>query len=518
MLGLFYLEADDRGRFAIPEAPVGTLGVYGDPPAGVPWFLQGSSGVPVEAGKTTVVEVKAVKGVRLKGLVRERGTGRPVAEVEVGLYEASGQGLAAMPRGASSSSACRAARASLWGRSPDGLAVPPYSGHSTKVPEGVAELELKPIEMSRAGTVRGIVVDERGEPVPGATVRASWTVAPGRIERRAIAGARGEVTISGVAKEVAVELSATAPDGRRTTRAVESRAEAEPARLVLDSAGSASLAGRVVDPSGRRVAGARVRIRTERHLADGHIYGDELVEIRGAYTIKTNDTGWFRTPPILDPRLKYCALAEADGCEPARTGWVAGTARTFPELVLRPETRDRLAAIEGSVLDRRGQPVAGAAVWTTNDAGTPIRSTTDARGRLRIEQVPSRRSFLFVEAPVFRFHGRVIDPAAGPVSDRADPIRRATGGDDVDLAAGPAAGRGARAGEPADPPLRRAGRQGRRPVDASASAASPGLIRPDSRARDHRDRDPRQPRRRRLRSAWPAPGRCGRTAAPRRWP
>ncbi len=137
--------------------------------------------------------------------------------------------------------------------------------------------------------------------------------------------------------------------------------------------------------------------------------------------------------------------------------------------------------------------------------------------------IPAREGPLAPLVPVRRGRGvPLLRPGDRPRRrsglHRADPVRRATGGDDVDLAAGPAAGRGARAGEPADPPLRRAGRQGRRPVDASASAASPGLIRPDSRARDHRDRDPRQPRRRRRRSAWPAPGRCGRTAAPRRWP
>ena len=501
-LGLTLLDADERGRFTVPEVPVGFLRVYAQPPAGSPWFLLSLWDAQVAAGKTTRVEVRAVKGVRLKGVVRERDTGRPIAGFALGLHGSYWDPDAMVrsdARGRFELFSLPGFRRIVMGPDPEGLAAPPVGAHSPKVPAGVAEFELKPIGMSPAGTVRGLVVDERGEPVPGAKVHAAWPASPGplatgRMDRRAIAGARGEFLIAGAVRDVAVDLSATATDGRRTTRSVASRVGAEPARLVLEAAESVSMAGRVVDTSGHRVAGARVHLRTVRHLADGHVFGDELVEIRGAYVLRTGDNGWFRTPTILDPKLKYAALAEADGFEPARTGWVAGTARTFPELVLRPEAQDRPAVVDGSVTDRAGRPVAGAAVWTTNEAGTPIRSSTDARGRFRLEKIPPAPL-----VPVRRGRGVPLLRPGGRPRRRsglrhADPVRRATVVDDVDPAAGPAEGRGAGPGEPAVPPLRRAGRQGRRPLDAIAVAGSPGPVRPRSRPRDHRDGDPRQPR------------------------
>ncbi len=66
--------------------------------------------------------------------------------------------------------------------------------------------------------------------------------------------------------------------------------------------------------------------------------------------IKTNDSGWFRTPMILDPQLDYAALVEADGYEPPTPDWVAGKARTFPEVVLRPRAILDPAAVVGSVV------------------------------------------------------------------------------------------------------------------------------------------------------------------------
>jgi hypothetical protein len=76
-----------------------------------------------------------------------------------------------------------------------------------------------------------------------------------------------------------------------------------------------------------------------------------------------------------------------------------------------PEVSDRLT-VGARVLDRHGQPVAGADVWTTDEKGVPIRTTTDDEGRFRLGEIPTRRSFLFVAAAGYRFHGQVIEPDA----------------------------------------------------------------------------------------------------------
>lgn len=423
-IGLERPMTDDQGRFTIPEAPVGDLTASANPPAGSPAFFQMTSPAKVEAGRTTQVELRPLRTVRLRGTLRERGTGAPIAGAGVNLYGSSHDETGTVrtdPNGRFTLFSLPGGSPLIMVEPPDGFAHRMFGLDSPRIPGDVAAFDLPPIELSRAGTVAGVVVDDRGAPVPGAVVRASYPVeegpnARGMQERRAVAGPRGEFQLGGVVAGAPVELSAVVPDGRRTARAIASKAGAAPARLVVEPSDAVSLAGRVVDAAGHRIAGARVHLRVQERYAGGQVKGDALVEIRGAYVLRTNDTGWFRTPPILDPDGEYAALAEADGFEPARTGWTPGKSRTFPELVLRPRAEQGFAAVEGSAADRAGRPVAGAAVWIASDPGQEIRATTDALGRFRLEGVPPTRAFLFVEADGFRFSGRAIDPGAGSVA------------------------------------------------------------------------------------------------------
>ncbi len=403
------VDVDANGRFALDEVPAGQLSISGEAPAGSPWFLSSAIGVEVRPGQTTHVEVRRFKGVRLHGLARERKTHRPVPGLLVGMYgspivvQTDEQGEFTFY--------CRSGqRGLLIGPVPPSFAPIPYGTYSPRVPEKVPALDLAPVYLDRAGTVRGIVVDDQGAPVSGASVLARC---PGYGSRRAISGEDGAFRFEAVSLLGPVQVSAEAPDGRRTRRPVQADAGAGPVRVELETGLSTSLAGRVLDARGKRIADARVHLRTEHQNDDGHIMGDELVAFRGAYVIRTGNSGWFRTPGVLDPKRWYSALVESDGYEPARTGWVAGTLRNFPDVVLRAEAPVRPPAVVGNVADRGGHPVADASVWTTNESGRPIRTRTDADGRFRLENVPPRRSFLFVEAAGFRFFGKILDPSAG---------------------------------------------------------------------------------------------------------
>ncbi len=299
----------------------------------------------VEAGRTTRMEIKPIKGVRRKGIVRERGTGAPIVGARISPWSGADADANVLTDADGRFTAFTMVKypGVITVFPPEGFAQPLNRLFVPNTPEGVAESDLPPIELSRAGTVRGVVVDERGEPVAGAEIMASWPVDEGpnatwdRQERRAISGRRGEFLIGGVVAGAPVDLWAVAPDRRRTSRSVGSRAGAEPARLVLASSDAVSLAGRIVNAASHRVAGARVHLRGQpRGFTE--VRADALVEIRGAYVILTDDTGWYRTPSILDPEREYAAFVEADGFEPARTNWTSGKARTFPDLVLRPSS------------------------------------------------------------------------------------------------------------------------------------------------------------------------------------
>ena len=82
---LFTLTTDTEGRFAIPEIPEGDLRIQARMKPGSPWYLKAPAGLKVEAGKTVDVVVPFRKGVRVHGVVREKGSGRPIANVGVGV-------------------------------------------------------------------------------------------------------------------------------------------------------------------------------------------------------------------------------------------------------------------------------------------------------------------------------------------------------------------------------------------------------------------------------------------------
>src|SRR5262245_58913173 len=65
-------------------------------------------------------------------------------------------------------------------------------------------------------------------------------------------------------------------------------------------------------------------------------------------------------------------------------------------------------ALEGEVVDRRGQPVAGAKVSRCDDRQRAL-ATIDAAGKFRLSSTFVPPGFLFVQKEGFRFHGQRCD-------------------------------------------------------------------------------------------------------------
>ncbi len=417
---------DADGRFVVPEIAVGPLRISMEPDITSPWYFDNrSEGADetqpvIEAGRTTEVVLPMKRAVRVHGLVREKGTGRPIAGAGIILGFREGNAVMTDERGRFAGYAPPGqGRRLTVATVPVGYASLMYGLPDTTIPEGAAEFELPPIELSRAGSVRGVVEDEQGRPVAGAEVSASWPVDEGphrngRRDTTVRSDPEGRFVVEGVVAGVEVELSAE-HRGLRTTQPVASRVGAsELARLRLDDSRTTELAGRVVDTEGHPVAGAQVHLRAQSRYPTGQIRGDELVEFESGPILVTDDEGRFRTPRQLDVQGEYAAFASADRLRPDRTPWTSGAAQTFPDLTLTP--RRSPTSLAGRVLDRQGEPIAGVAVWSSE--ARDIRVINDAQGRFRLDRLPGQPGFLFFRRDGFRFTGRVAVPAGDPIEMR----------------------------------------------------------------------------------------------------
>src|SRR5262249_23837742 len=154
---------DSEGRFDAPALAAGRLTVRVDlpPDAGVVAQEPSDRTLKLQAGERTEVQIPLQPGVRIGGVVRERGTGKPLPGVLVHLYH--GNKLQIVETDAKGRYTCLVGPGQVL---PDPQLQRDFlpsdrnarRSQMIRVPEGKAEHELPPLELTRATTLRGTVL------------------------------------------------------------------------------------------------------------------------------------------------------------------------------------------------------------------------------------------------------------------------------------------------------------------------------------------------------------------------
>lgn len=169
------------------------------------------------------------------------------------------------------------------------------------------------------------------------------------------------------------------------------------------AAHAAAIRGRVMDSAGQPVAGAEVRIWQKLPVPAGRGVSDQQANFGDGDVLITDAEGRFATPDVLVGEAFAYVVAEAEGPLAGRSGWIEigkDALVTAPDIVLA-----RLRAVTGQVLDRQGQPVAGATVFNSGDGDQRVETKTGRNGKFFLDGVPEGQVFLFAEKPGYRFTG-----------------------------------------------------------------------------------------------------------------
>ncbi len=173
---------------------------------------------------------------------------------------------------------------------------------------------------------------------------------------------------------------------------------------------SGRLTGRVQadDPSAAR--GLEVIALTQPRTTTGP-------QVTGEDRAITDADGRFEIPALAAGKLALNVLP-ADGTKlrprpPADLNIEPGKT-TEVTILLEGPPRERMVA--GRVVDRRGQPVAGATVFQSGDSPARTEAETRADGRFELHGVVARPTFLFARKPGYRFGGLAIAPESKDVT------------------------------------------------------------------------------------------------------
>lgn len=417
---------DAEGKFDVPAVAEGAPQIS-LPVRTSPYRIDSSlKPLPkIKAGEGASIEVPLRIGVEVSGIVRERGTNKPIAHLPVLFFYGDNIGEQVLTDAAGRYT-CRVAPGKGYRLS--GIPkeyVPPDRQRSAVplvFPENVAQHELPPLELEPAPTLRGKVVDENGNPVPGATVQATWL---GYSHRRGHAeihevtrvcdqsGAFAIQTVilktdtfRGPAKDTEARLRARSGDAVTDKPLVVDGDLSKPVTLRISKSYALALAGRVTDTSGKPIAEAKVTIWHRPWMPPPNYGTPRPIRFDGAADIRTDAAGKFQTPRQLERDGEYRAEVEAPGIRTSKTDWLKVSeikSDRFADLVV-----NRVGLLAGKVLDRQGRPVASATITRTDDGPQRLRTMSDEHGQFRLTNVPDGRGFLFVEAAGFRFHGQIL--------------------------------------------------------------------------------------------------------------
>lgn len=262
-----------------------------------------------------------------------------------------------------------------------------------EVPEGQGDHELGTVLLRTGAVLEGRVSDPQGNPIAEAEVRAASggrgepifvLLARGNAEPDAWTGADGWFRVPDLVPGQPVHVAIR----RRGFGAADLPGVVPPAEpLAVTLHPALRLSGRVVDPGGEPVAGARIVLTAEWQRGGA-------MSMRSAGHAESDEEGRFLFEDVEPGTVRLMAFAE--GRQPAELGGIAappGKDVEGIELVLAPG-----AVVEGRVLDAAGKPVAGAMVQPVeSEMGARMRMSsggaTDGDGLYRIEGLaPGTRS------------------------------------------------------------------------------------------------------------------------------
>ena len=278
-------------------------------------------------------------------------------------------------------------------------------------PEAVRAAPETTVVLHPGLAVRGLVLDDRDRPVPGATVSihglpSLWD--PCDELHTDLAGRFGVDVPHPGPWEVRVGTLASSP-GHYAPALVRAGEE----EVVLRPTLPRLVAGRLVDPEGRPVPGARIRVEdaaTRDSWSDTtDAEGRFSVECAHGEEFRVDVTSSFPAPlPGSDPGH----LPERDLAVRERRGVVAGT----DDLLLVAE---RTYRITGRVLGPDGRPVPGADVGSWAEDGSGGAEIVETRGDGSFEIGPCLAGPWTIEAELWRVTGEEREEGGAGAQDEA---------------------------------------------------------------------------------------------------
>ena len=175
-----------------------------------------------------------------------------------------------------------------------------------------------------------------------------------------------------------------------------------------------TLPGRVLDPAGRPVPDARVRVYglDTNDLSTTRVPKLIPPENFGSTTVVTDADGRFEIVcSVPKERGILGVLVEKDGWAPAWTGWIHWNRKSviFRSEAVGDLTLRRLGQVNGRVVDRDGKPVVGAEVFQSGNTHQRTTTSTDVEGEFQLTGFPDGGGFLFARKSGFRFQGTFFE-------------------------------------------------------------------------------------------------------------
>ncbi len=401
------------GSFVIPAIAAGKVNIATRVDEALPVRPMVPEGLDVRIDETTRVEIPLKAAVRLRGVIRVRGTGEPVpgASISVSYPWGATKGAIGGPAGSSMAVSDAKGRYETYGLPGDvGMHVIAMPGNCVQmgqpwaerypVPDGATTFDLPPIEVVKGITIKGRLVGAGDRPVANANVSAlsgnrrygyARTDRDGAFTLMSIPGNESlgyEVSLTDHEPQVAAEIVEKEP---LLLRANVGKRPGPTATV------SATLSGTVVDADGRPVEGVEVNLVIQ------------TANTQMRRTMTTNAQGVYRDAHPIEKGTKYRGIASPGKYAIAASEVV--TAEGADQVTLPPIIVTRLLrTIAGRVVDTEGRPVSGARVLNWGNPAPLTGAVTGRSGRFQLDGFPRERALLFVDAPGFRFQRATPDP------------------------------------------------------------------------------------------------------------